>query len=291
MNRYLNFAIILSCSVLAACKKTDPEKPLLHANGINFNLLLKTVDKYADGESVTTYTYNNYQQLIQENSARNFTDGTKWNVNTKWFRNYKGQPDSMTSEYTYGSNPTGLKKQYYYYNGSGILTYSILFRNANNLSASVDSCVYFYSGNSITKRLDYTFVPSSVLNHTLTHEIYYQYDSLNNITSIVFVNYDFSNGVPAQKDTVTLSYGYDRMKNPFYQNEAFYAYFADLAFENYASKNNIVEIKYTGSSTANDRDEFSIQYNAVNKPDKVLVISYGIGISRPVSWSTEYYYD
>jgi len=291
----MNYArhILFICSLLAllCCKKAKTDEVHPEIKGVNFNLLLKTVDKYTDGESTTVYTYNNYQQLMQENSVKNFTDGTQWKVNTLWFRNYTGQPDSMTSEYTYGNNPTGLQKQYYHYSAPGKLDYSILFRNANSSISSVDSCVFFYSGSLITKRLDYTSAPSTILNHTLTHEMFYQYDSSNNITSIVFVNYDFSGGTPAKKDTVTLSYTYDRGKNPFYQSEAFYSYYADLSFENYVSKNNIVKIKYAGNSTSNDRDEISIQYNVVNKPDRVLTISYGIGNSKPIIWSTDYYYD
>ena len=289
---YLKYIIpACSCFILIACKKAKNDTSPPEINGVNFNLLLKTVDHYADGESTTNYVYNNYQQLIEENSLRNFTDGTQWKVNTRWFRNTTGQPDSMTSEYIYGNNATGLQKQYYHYNSSGALTYSVFFRNANNPISSVDSCVFFYSGSAIVKRLDYTSAPSTILNHTLTHEMFYQYDTSNNITSIVFVNYDFSGGTPAKKDTVTLSYSYDQRKNPFYQSETFYSYYADLSFENYVSKNNIIKIKYTGSSTSNDRDEISIQYNMVNKPDKVLTISYGIGSSRPIIWSTQYYYD
>lgn len=288
---YLKYILpVCSLFVLPACKKTKADAGPSEMKGVNFNLLLKTVDKYTDGQSTTLYIYNNYQQLIQENSTRNFTDGTKWQVNTSWFRNSTGQPDSMSSDYTYGNNPTGLQKQYYHYT-AGKLSYSIFFRNANNPISSVDSCVFFYTGSLITKRLDYTSAPSTILNHTLTHEMYYQYDTSNNITSIVFVNYDFSGGAPAKKDTVTLSYNYDQKKNPFYQSETFYSYYADLSYENYVSKNNIVKIKYDGASTSNDRDEISIQYNVVNKPDKVLTISYGIGSSRPVIWSTEYYYD
>lgn len=275
---------------LIACNKTKTDAGPAEIKGVNFNLLLKTIDKYTDGQSTTLYTYNNYQQLIQENSSRDFTDGTQWKVMTRWFRNAIGQPDSMTSEYTYGSSATGLQKQYYHYS-AGKLSYSIFFRNANNPISSVDSCVFFYTGSAITKRLDYTSAPSTILDHTLTHEMFYQYDASNNITSIVFVNYDFSGGAPAKKDTVTLSYNYDQKKNPFYQNETFYSYYADLSYGNYVSKNNIVQIKYAGSSTSNDRDEISIEYNLVNKPDRVLTISYGIGSSRPVIWSTDYYYD
>jgi hypothetical protein len=79
-------------------------------------LLLKTVDIYTDSKATTTYTYNNSKQLIQENSLRDFTDGTKWEVNNKWYRSSGIRIDSMTSEFTYGSGPTGIQKQYYHYN-------------------------------------------------------------------------------------------------------------------------------------------------------------------------------
>jgi hypothetical protein len=270
-------------------KKQDTIPPEI--KGINFDLLLKTVDTYDNGKSTTTYTYNNSKQLIQENSVRNFTDGTTWEVINKWYRSSGERIDSMTSQFTYGTAPTGLQEQYYHYNASGALSYTILHRNANNPIGSIDSCVFIYSGNLIIKRMDYTSAATTILNQTLTHEMFYKYDTANNISAITFVNYDFSGGFPPHKDTVTLSYSYDKQKNPYYQTEAFYAYFVDLAFENYTSKNNIIKILYSGPSTSNDKDEFSFQYNDANKPAKVLVTSFAIGSTRPDVWTTEYYYD
>jgi len=197
----------------------------------------------------------------------------------------------MTSQFTYGSSPTGIQKQYYHYDPAGALLYSIFFRNANSPFASVDSCVFIYSGDRIIRRMDYTSAPSTILNNTLTHEMFYEYDAAKNISAITFVNYDFSDGAPPKKDTVTLTYSYDKQKNPYSQTEAFYAYFVNLAFENYTSTNNIVEIIYKGSSTSNDKDEFSFQYNDANKPARVLVTSFEVGSTRPVIWTTEYYYD
>jgi len=286
----IHYIFLFGGVVLIGCKKKQ-ETILPEIRGVSFDLLLKTVDKYSDGQSITTYTYNNSKQLIQENSERVFYDGTKWKVTNNWYRNSAGQPDSMTSEYTYGTNPTGLQKQYYYYDAAGSLLYSIFFRNINNPNSSIDSCVYIYSGSRVIKRLDYTSAASTILNNTLTHEIYYDYDALNNISAIAFVNYDFSAGAPAVKDTVTLSYFYDEKKNPFYQNEASYAYFVNLAFENYASQNNIVQIMYSGNSTSNYKDVFSFQYNAANKPDRLLASSYGVGAADPFVWTTDYYYN
>jgi hypothetical protein len=48
--------------------------------------------------------------------------------------------------------------------------------------------------------------------------MFYEYDTAKNISAITFVNYDFSDGAPAKKDTVTLTYHYDKQKNPYYQN-------------------------------------------------------------------------
>ncbi len=288
--KYIHYIVLFSVSCFFGCKKSAQHDSVPTAiRGINFDLLLKTIDIYTNGESTTTYTYNNYKQLIQENSTRDFTDGTKWKVFNNWYRN-SGRLDSMKSEYTYGTDPTGLQKLYYHYDASAKLSYNILFRNFNNPSGSVDSCVYTYSGNLVVKRMDYTSAMFTILNHTLTHEIYYQYDTSNNIASITFVNYDFSGGAPAHKDTVTLSYAYDNKKNP-YQNDAFYEYFVNFSFDNYVSKNNIVQILYRGSSTANYKDEFTFQYNIANKPDRVFVSSFGAGTTRPVTWTTDYYYD
>lgn len=284
------YIIVFLGPFFISCRKHADDKPA-PPRGINYDLLLKTVDTYADGVSTTNYTYNGSKQLIRENSLRTFIDGTKWAVTNNWFRGPGGRLDSMTSEYTYGSDPTGLQKQYYYYDASGTLTYSIFFRNINSPVSSVDSSVYTYSGTTIIKRFDFTSAKTTILFNTLTHELYYQYDSQNNISAIKFVNYDFSDGFPPKKDTVVLSYFYDAKKNPYYQNEAFYAYFANLAFEDYASSNNIVEILYSGSSTTNDKDIFSLQYNQANKPDRVLVASYGLGTVQPEIWTTDYYYD
>lgn len=286
----ISYIIVFGGVLFLQCKKKqDNIHPEIR--GINFDLLLKTVDIYPDGKSTTTYLYNNSKQLIRENSVRNFTDGTKWEVVNNWYRSSGIQIDSMTSQFTYGTTPTGIQKQYYHYDASGSLLYSIFFRNANSPIASVDSCVFIYSGDRIIKRLDYTSAPSTILTNTLTHEMFYEYDAAKNISAITFVNYDFSDGVPPKKDTVSLTYSYDKQKNPYYQTEAFYTYFVNLAFENYTSQNNIVEIIYKGSSTSNDKDEFSFQYNDANKPAKLLVTSFEVGSTRPVIWTTEYYYD
>ena len=286
----ISYIIVFGGVIFLQCKKKqDNIHPEIR--GINFDLLLKTVDIYPDGKSTTTYLYNNSNQLIRENSVRNFTDGTKWEVVNNWYRSSGIQIDSMTSQFTYGTTPTGIQKQYYHYDASGSLLYSIFFRNANSPIASVDSCVFIYSGDRIIKRLDYTSAPSTILTNTLTHEMFYEYDAAKNISAITFVNYDFSDGVPPKKDTVSLTYSYDKQKNPYYQTEAFYTYFVNLAFENYTSQNNIVEIMYKGSSTSNDKDEFSFQYNDFNKPAKVLVTSFEVGSTRPAIWTTEYYYD
>jgi hypothetical protein len=286
----VHYIILFIAAGFIACKKSSLGNTPSELRGVNFELLLKTIDIYTNGESITTYTYNNYKQLIQENSVRDFNDGTKWKVVNNWYRNSQGRLDSMKSEYTYGSDPTGLQKLYYNYEASGKLSYNILFRNINNPFSSVDSCVYTYSGDLVIKRIDYTSARSTILNNTLTHEIYYQYDTSNNIAAITFVNYDFSAGIPAHKDTVILSYAYDDKKNP-YQNEAIYEYFVNFSVDNYASKNNIVQILYSGASTANFKDEFTFQYNIANKPDRVLVSSFGKGITRPITWRTDYYYD
>ena len=286
----ISYIIVFGGVLFLQCKKKqDNIHPEIR--GINFDLLLKTVDIYPDGKSTTTYLYNNSKQLIRENSVRNFTDGTKWEVVNNWYRSSGIQIDSMTSQFTYGTTPTSIQKQYYHYDASGSLLYSIFFRNANSPIASVDSCVFIYSGDRIIKRLDYTSAPSTILTNTLTHEMFYEYDAAKNISAITFVNYDFSDGVPPKKDTVSLTYSYDKQKNPYYQTEAFYTYFVNLAFENYTSQNNIVEIIYKGSSTSNDKDEFSFQYNDANKPAKLLVTSFEVGSTRPVIWTTEYYYD
>ena len=287
--RYRLLIILLACSFLFKCKKQhDSATPEIR--GINFDLLIKTVDKYSNGESITTYSYNNSNQLIQENSVREFTDGTKWKVMNNWYRNSQSRVDSMKSEYTYGTDPTGLQKLYYNYDASGRLTYNMLYRNINNPVSSIDSCVYTYSGGLVTKRLDYTSAKSTILNHTLTHEIYYQYDTSKNIAAITFVNYDFSGGAPAHKDTVILSYAYDNKKNP-YQNDAFYEYFVNFAIDTYVSTNNIIQILYNGASSANYKDEFTFQYNVANKPDRVFVSSLGRGPSQTTTWTTDYYYD
>src|SRR5689334_22396813 len=258
--KFAGYMVLFMGILFLQCKKKqDAVSPEIR--GINFDLLLKTVDIYSDSKATTTYSYNNSKELIRENSVRDFTDGTKWEVINNWYRSSGIQIDSMTSQFTYGSNPTGMQKQYYHYNPTGTLLYSIFFRNANNPFASVDSCVFIYSGDRITKRMDYTTAPSTILNNTLTHEMFYEYDASKNISAITFVNYDFSAGAPPHKDTVTLTYHYDKEKNPYYQTESFYAYFVNLAFENYSSTNNIVEILYSGNSTSNDKDEFSFQYN------------------------------
>jgi hypothetical protein len=289
--KFIHYIILFSVSCFFDCKKSPQHDSVpTTIRGINFDLLLKTIDIYTNGESITTYAYNNYKQLIQENSTRDFTDGTKWKVINNWYRNSQGLLDSMKSEYTYGVDPTGLQKLYYHYDASAKLSYNILFRNFNNPSGSIDSCVYTYSGSLVIKRMDYTSAVSTILNHTLTHEIYYQYDTSNNITAITFVNYDFSGGTPAHKDTVILSYAYDNKKNP-YQNDAFYEYFVNFSFDNYVSKNNIVQILYSGSSTSNYKDEFTFQYNLASKPDRVLVRSFGKGTTGPITWTTDYYYD
>jgi hypothetical protein len=288
--KYICYIILFILALFIDCKKKQDAIPP-EIKGVNFDLLLKTVDTYPDGRSVTTYTYNNSKQLIQENSVRNFTDGTKWTVTNNWYRTSAERIDSMKSEFTYGNDATGLQKQYYYYTPSGSLAYAIQYRNANNPFGSVDSCIFIYSGDLIVKRMDYTSANSTILDHELTHEMFYEYDSSKNISSIIFVNYDFSGGFPPKKDTVTLSYSYDTQKNPYYQTEAFYAYFVNLAFENYSSKNNIIKILYRGNTSSNDRDEFSFQYNAGNKPDRALVTSYGIGSNQPAIWTTDYYYD
>lgn len=285
-----HYIIVMLVAPALACNKSPQSKGSYDSRGVNFDLLIRTVDIYDNGESTTTYTYDNFKQLIQENSERDFTDGTKWKVTNNWYRTYPGRLDSMKSEYTYGSAPTGLQKIYYFYDPDGKLQYNILFRNVNNLGASVDSCVYTYAAGRVIQRMDYTSAASTILNKTLTHEIYYQYDTANNIAAITFVNYDFSGGFPAHKDTVTLSYAYDDKKNP-YQNDAFYGYFVNFSFDNYVAKNNIVEILYTGSSTSNDKDEFTFQYNVANKPDRVLVSSFGKGSNHPSTWTTDYYYD
>jgi hypothetical protein len=288
--KYAYYIILFIFPLFINCKKKQDAIPP-EIKGVNFDLLLKTVDIYPDSKSVTTYTYNNSKQLIQEKSVRNFTDGTIWTVTNNWYRSSGERIDSMKSEFTYGNDATGLQKQYYYYTPSGTLAYAILYRNANNPFGSVDSCIFIYSGDLIVKRMDYTSANSTILDHELTHEMFYEYDSSKNISSIAFVNYDFSGGFPPKKDTVTLSYSYDTQKNPYYQTEAFYAYFVNLAFENYSSKNNIIKILYRGNTSSNDRDEFSFQYNAGNKPDRALVTSYGIGSNQPAIWTTDYYYD
>jgi len=288
--KFVSYIILFAAVLFLECKKKQDTIPP-EIRGINFDLLLKTVDIYPDSKSTTTYTYNNSKQLIGENSVRDFTDGTKWEVINNWYRSSGIQIDSMTTQFTYGSSPTGMQKQYYHYNPSGTLLYSIFFRNANNPFASVDSCVFIYSGDRIIKRMDYTSAPSTILNSTLTHEMFYEYDAVKNISAITFVNYDFSGGIPPKKDTVTLTYHYDKEKNPYYQTESFYAYFVNLAFENYSSTNNIVEILYSGNSISNDKDEFSFQYNDANKPAKVLITSFEVGSPQPVVWTTEYYYD
>ena len=288
--KYASYIILLGGVLFLECKKKQDNIPS-EIKGINFDLLLKTVDIYTDSKATTTYTYNNSKQLIQENSLRDFTDGTKWKVTNNWYRSSGIRIDSMTSEFTYGSSPTGIQKQYYHYNAAGALLYSIFFRNANSSIASVDSCIFIYSGDRIIKRMDYTSAPLTILTNTLTHEMFYEYDTAKNISAITFVNYDFSDGAPAKKDTVTLTYHYDKQKNPYYQTEAFYAYFVNLAFENYSSTNNIVEILYKGNSTSNDKDEFSFQYNVAGKPSRVLVTSFEVGSTRPAIWTTEYFYD
>ena len=285
-----HYIILLILSVSFACKKSTQSNGSPDRRGVNFNLLLKTVDTYSDGQSTTNYTYDNFKRLIQESSLRNFNDGLKWKVTTNWFRNSRDQVDSMITEYTYGTDPTGLQKVYYHYDASGKLAYNILLRNVNDPISSVDSCVYTYSAGKVLNRMDYTSAHSTILNNTLTHEIYYQYDGSNNISAIIFVNYDFSRGAPAHKDTVTLSYGYDDKENP-YQHDAFYAYFVDFSLGTYVAKNNITQIFYAGASSSNDKDDFTFQYNVANKPNKVLVRSFGKGISQPVTWTTDYYYD
>jgi hypothetical protein len=288
--KQISYIVLFGGLLFLECKKKQDNIPS-EIKGINFDLLLKTVDIFTDSKSTTTYSYNNSKQLIQENSVRNFTDGTKWVVTNNWYRSSGIQIDSMTSQFTYGSSPTGIQKQYYHYDPAGALLYSIFFRNANSPFASVDSCVFIYSGERIIRRMDYTSAPSTILTNTLTHEMFYEYDAAKNISAITFVNYDFSDGAPPKKDTVTLTYSYDKQKNPYSQSEAFYAYFVNLAFENYTSTNNIVEIIYKGSSTSNDKDEFSFQYNDGNKPARVLVTSFEVGSTKPVVWTTEYYYD
>ena len=284
------YIILVAAPFLFTCKKSDRPVTSREIRGLNFELLLKTVDIYINGQSITTYVYNNSKKLIEENSERDFTDGTKWRVVNNWYRGSSGRLDSMRSQFTYGSDPTGLQKLYYHYDASGRLSYNIFFRNVNNLSGSIDSCVYTYAGNVVVRRMDYTSAASTILQNTLTHEIYYQYDTSKNITAITFVNYDFSAGAPARKDTVTLSYAYDDKKNP-YQIEDVYEYFVNFSFDDYISKNNVVRILYSGTSTSNTEDEFTFQYNIANKPDKAFIRSFGKGTSRTVTWTTDYYYD
>ena len=285
-----NYTILLILIGCIACRKPSQNNGSFDSRGVNFDLLMKTVDIYTDGKSVTNYTYDNYRQIIQETSIRDFNDGLKWKVTSNWYRSTQARLDSMSTEYTYGTDPTGLQKVYYHYDATGKLSYNILFRNMNDPIASVDSCVYTYAAGRVLNRLDYTSARSTVLNHTLTHEIYYNYDNSDNITAITFVNYDFSRGAPAHLDTVILSYGYDDKKNP-YQHDAFYAYFVDFSLGTYVSKNNITNILYSGASTSNNKDEFTFQYNVANKPNKVLVRSFGKGLTQPVTWTTDYYYD
>jgi hypothetical protein len=285
-----HYTILLILSASLACNKSSHDNASFDSRGVNFELLIKTVDVYSDGKSITNYTYDNYKQLIKETSVRDFSDGTTWKVTNNLYRSRQDRLDSMTSEYTYGTDPTGLQKVYYHYDAAGNLSYNILFRNINDPTASTDSCVYTYSAGRVLNRLDYTSARSTILNHTLTHEIYYTYDNSNNITAITFVNYDFSRGTPAHRDTVMLSYGYDDKKNP-YQHDAFYAYFVDFSLGTYVSKNNITNILYSGASSSNDKDEFTFQYNEANKPNKVLVRSFGKGTGQPVTWTTDCYYD
>jgi len=285
-----SYTILLILLVSLACKKSSQNNASFDSRGVNFDLLIKTVDVYSDGKSITNYTYDNYKQLIQETSLRDFNDGTKWKVTNNWYRSTQARLDSMTTEYTYGTDPSGLQKVHYHYDATGTLAYNILFRNFNDPTASVDSCVYTYAAGRVLNRMDFTSARSTILNHTLTHEIYYTYDNSNNITAITFVNYDFSHGAPATKDTVILSYNYDDKKNP-YQHDAFYAYFVDFSLGTYVSKNNITNIFYAGASSSNDKDEFTFQYNSANKPDRVLVRSFGKGFSQPLTWTTDYYYD
>ena len=288
--KYGHYIILLILTGSIACKKSSQNNSSSDSRGINFNLLIRTVDKYSNGQSITDYTYDNYKRLITESSIRNFNDGLQWKATNNFYRNSQDRFDSVTSEYSYGTDPTGLQKVYYHYDVAGKLSYNILFRNINDPTSSVDSCVYAYSAGRVINRMDYTSARSTILNHTLTHEIFYKYDNSNNITGITFVNYDFSGGAPAHKDTVTLSYAYDDKENP-YQHDAFYAYFVDFSLDSYVSKNNITQIFYNGASTSNDKDEFTFQYNVANKPERVLVRSFGKGTTQAETWTTDYYYD
>jgi len=83
--KYASYIILLGGVLFLECKKKQDNIPS-EIKGINFDLLLKTVDIYTDRKSTTTYAYNNSKQLIQENSLRDFTDGTKWDVSNKWYR-------------------------------------------------------------------------------------------------------------------------------------------------------------------------------------------------------------
>src|SRR5436853_3578320 len=116
--KYAYYIILFIFPLFINCKKKQDAIPP-EIKGVNFDLLLKTVDIYPDSKSVTTYTYNNSKQLIQEKSVRNFTDGTIWTVTNNWYRSSGERIDSMKSEFTYGNDPTGLQKQYYYYTPSG----------------------------------------------------------------------------------------------------------------------------------------------------------------------------
>src|SRR5215471_2419905 len=110
-----SYTILLILLASIACKKSSQNAGSFDSRGVNFDLLMKTVDVYSDGKSITNYTYDNYKQIIQETSLRDFSDGTKWTVTNKWYRSTQDRLDSMTTEYAYGTDPTGLQKVYYHY--------------------------------------------------------------------------------------------------------------------------------------------------------------------------------
>lgn len=180
--KYFFSVLLLTC--MLSCKKensgTEDE-----VQGVNFNLLIKTILRSPDNsaEIITIYDYNSSGELI-ETSYFSRTNGISSPQKTieAFYRSFS-KIDSVILLNTDMGTVTYKGKTLFTYDGTGKISKSIYISTPGYSPGSQlakDSSLYLYNGNQLVQRTDYRSHDNNP--YILLRTLNYSYDAAGNLT-------------------------------------------------------------------------------------------------------------
>lgn len=267
----LRTCISLISMMLASFASCDKE-PVNENQGINFNLLLKTVTKtsFSSAEWTLNFTYNNNNQVTATKTTYLNSGGTDQQTET-FYRNISGRLDSSINIST-GSGTTFITRTYLTYDGSGKLIKSI--QTLEGVNRIKDSSLYFYSGNVLQERNDYRSLNGA--SYSLFRRGFYTFDASGNLTKAIFE-------WPLNNITDTARFEYDTKINPMPLDRLLFSW-APFFYNDYKPLNNPTLLFSDAAESFHNEYTYTMNDKPLYRKSKV------IGASNSF-YETWYYYD